>query len=138
MYKKILVPIDYSNKDLWKRALPVAIEEAKLHGAQITAVTVVPELIALPNLPAGYGSGTKKHVREVVEELVKSTGADIPVSVREGSIYREILKEAKDAGADCIIIATDRHHLSDFLLGTNAMQVVRHADCSVQVVRVPD
>ncbi len=138
MYNKILVPIDYTKKELWRRALPVAIEEAKLHGAQITAVAVVPELIALPNLPSDYGAGTKKHVREMVEGLIKDLGADIPVSVRQGSIYREILKEAKDSGADLIIIATDRRHLSDFLLGTNAMQVVRHADCSVHVVRVPD
>ena len=138
MYKQILVPVDYSNKDLWRRALPIAIEEAKLHGAKLTAVTVVPELIPLPNLPADYGAGTKKHVREMVETVISESGAEISLKVRQGSVYREILKEAEDVGADLIIIAVDKRRLADYLLGTNAAQIVRHANCSALVVRVPD
>ena len=136
MYKRILVPIDYGNKDLWRRALMVAIAEAKLHEATLTAVTVVPELIALPNLPDDYGVGTKKHVREVVEGLILESGEKIPLSVREGKVYREILKEAEHVGADLIIIALDKRRLADYLLGTNAAQIVRHAKCSVLVTRL--
>ena len=82
MYKQILVPIDYSNKDFWRRALPLAVEEAKLHGAKLSAGTGGPELIALPNLPADYGTGAKQHARDTVAESIKEVGAEIALSVR--------------------------------------------------------
>lgn len=51
MYKKILLPIDHGDEATWKDALPVALEEARLHGASLSVVTVLPEILRLPNLP---------------------------------------------------------------------------------------
>ena len=138
MYQQILVPIDPTKKDFGSRALPLAIELARLIGAKLNAVTVVPDVTALPNLPANYADETKKGVRETVQGLIGELNADIPLAVREGSIYRQILEEAENIGADLIIIAAEKHKISDYLLGTNANQVVRHANCSVHVMRVPD
>ena len=36
---------------------------------------------------------------------------------------------------DLIVMASHRPELKDYLIGPNAARVVRHADCSVQVVR---
>ena len=55
--------------------------------------------------------------------------------VAEGKIYREILSAAKAIEADLIVMGSHHPELKDYLLGPNAARVVRHADCSVMVVR---
>ncbi|MGI9385465.1 MAG: universal stress protein [Methyloligellaceae bacterium] len=135
MYKKILISIDYAEESSWRKALPLAVEEARLHQAELSAVTVVPEVVKLPNLPEGYGEGAAEHVRETVQALFKDQGYDISLNVRQGSVYREILKEAHAINADLIIIASAKGDFPDYPLGPNAARVVRHANCSVQVVR---
>ena len=67
MYKKILVAIDYDDEASWDKALPLAVEEAKLHGAALSAVSVVPEILKLPNLPDNYGDGAIQHVTQTIE-----------------------------------------------------------------------
>ena len=42
---------------------------------------------------------------------------------------------AKEKNADMIIIASHRPGLQDYFLGSTAAKVVRHATCSVLVVR---
>jgi universal stress protein F len=55
--------------------------------------------------------------------------------VRIGGVYPEILAEAEEWGADLIVIGSHRPAMSTYLLGSNARTVVRHAKCSVLVVR---
>ena len=59
----------------------------------------------------------------------------VHVTVRIGAVYRKIVEEAGELGADLIIVGCHRPDVSDFLLGSNAAWVVRHASCSVYVVR---
>jgi len=47
----------------------------------------------------------------------------------------EILRVAEEAGADLIVVGSHRPAMKDYLLGTNASRVVRHARCSVLVAR---
>ena len=54
---------------------------------------------------------------------------------RYGVVHEEILDVAEELGVDQIILAAHRPSLVDGLLGSNAARVVRHAKCSVQVVR---
>ena len=51
------------------------------------------------------------------------------------SIYAEILQVAQDAEADLVVLGSHRPAMKDYLLGTNAARVVRHARCSVLVAR---
>ena len=135
MYKQILLAVDYDDEGSWRKALPLAVKEAEIHGAALTAVTVIPDVIKLPNLPANYGDGAAAHVKATVEAMLAGQGADIPVAVRQGSIYHEILVEAHAQGADLIILASSKGDFPDYLLGPNAARVVRHANCSVLIVR---
>ncbi|MEZ5601357.1 MAG: universal stress protein [Candidatus Competibacteraceae bacterium] len=54
---------------------------------------------------------------------------------KHGSIYKEILDVAEEINADLIFMAAYRPSVKDYLLGSNASRVVRHARCSVTVVR---
>ena len=132
MVSKILLPIDHTDKASWETALPFASQEAKLHGAELSVVSVIPEILRLPNLPENYGEGAAAHVEGKVKAIV---GEGIPVSVRQGSVYREILKEAHAIQADLIVMASAKGDFPDYPFGPNAARVVRHANCSVLVHR---
>ena len=58
----------------------------------------------------------------------------IPVT-HGASIYAEILGVAEGAEADLAVIGSHRPATKDYMLGTNAARVVRHARCSVLVAR---
>ena len=55
--------------------------------------------------------------------------------LREGNPANEILALAEESGADCIVIASHRPGFGDYLIGSTAARVVRHAPCSVMVLR---
>ena len=50
-------------------------------------------------------------------------------------VYEEILNVAEELPASQIVMAAQRPKLSDYMLGENTSRVVRHASCSVLVVR---
>ena len=136
MATKILLPIDHTDDRSWKKALPLALEQAKFYGAEFHAVEVVPEIIQLPNLPEGYGSGAKDFVRGKVKAILDANNAaDVPVHIHEGSVYREILKLAHKEGFDLIVIASSKGDFPNYEIGPNLARVVRNAHCTVTVVR---
>jgi nucleotide-binding universal stress UspA family protein len=55
--------------------------------------------------------------------------------VHLGGVYNEVLKEASRIAADLIVVGSQRPTMSTYLLGSNAATIVRHAKCSVLVVR---
>ena len=55
--------------------------------------------------------------------------------VRYGGVYPEVLAEAEEWGADLIIVGSHRPTMATYLLGSSAAAIVRHAKCSVLVVR---
>ena len=80
--------------------------------------------------------------KQEAETQLASIAAKLPMpaervstAVRVGGVYPEILAEANAWGADLIVIGSHRPAMSTYLLGSNAKTVVRHAKCSVLVVR---
>ena len=141
MASKILVPIDVHEESSWQEVLPIAIERARKDGTGLTMMTVVQHVeINMPGVPAPEKiyPQLRAAARERLEGIVQGAApGDLPIEyvVREGSVYREVLRVAEEIGADLIILASHRPALRSFLLGANAARVVRHAPCSVYVVR---
>lgn len=139
MYNNILVPIDTAEESSWQKALPVAIEEARRAAATLHLLVVVPEIPPqLAFLPEEYNTQVITTATEKLTTLTKGqVPGDLPVQshVRQGSVYKEILHASQALGADLIVMASHRPEFKDFLLGPNAARVVRHARCSVLVVR---
>jgi nucleotide-binding universal stress UspA family protein len=52
-----------------------------------------------------------------------------------GSVYNEVLNQADRIGADLIVVGSHQPSMATYLLGSNAATIVRHAKCSVLVVR---
>ncbi|MGI9385837.1 MAG: universal stress protein [Methyloligellaceae bacterium] len=140
MIETILVAVDLEDTALNERMLAVTSDFAQLKGAQVTLVYVATDIppAAAIQLPDDYRARTSsivsKQLGDLVGKLNLPAGA-AQVAVRFGSIYREILAQAKADESDLIIIGCHKPDLGDFLLGPNAARVVRHASCSVFVVR---
>lgn len=141
MYKHILLPIDLNQDSSWKAALPVAIEHARAFDTKLHVMTVVPDFgmtMVGQFFPKGF---EKKAVEAVNKKLHEFIDAHIPNDiavqciVAEGTVYERILELAKKLKIDLIVLAAHRPELRDYLLGPNAARVVRHASCSVLVVR---
>ena len=67
--------------------------------------------------------------------LASDSGDDLEVEIRHGHAYNTILEVAEKENADLIILASHKPGLIDYFIGSNAAKVVRHAKCSVLVVR---
>lgn len=142
MIKNILVPIDISQMDAGAVALGLALDLAKSHGAKLVLLNVlekVPGYVAAqipPGLHEKALSGAAARLRELAAAHGLAETAE--VVVREGHPSTEILQHAGEMGADMIVIASHDPGLVDYLLGSVAARVVRHAHCSVLVARNPD
>ena len=140
MYRNILLPIDLDEESSWRTALPTAIKYCRVFGPSLHLLTVVPSLAmgVTVYLPEDTGQklteSASTALAAFVEENVPDT-IDTHYVVGQGTVYRVILEVAEKVGADLIIMAAHRPALSDYLLGPNAARVVRHASCSVVVVR---
>jgi nucleotide-binding universal stress UspA family protein len=144
MLKAILVPIDTAEESSWRRVLPLAVDQARRYGATLHVTTVVEHVeIDLPDLPSP-GDISQRRRQGAAAALEAIARAHIPGDVAHerhaavGNVHREILSLAERIGADLIMMASHRPALKTYLIGTHAARVVRHARCSVYVVRIGD
>lgn len=141
MYKDILLPIDLNNSETQEKAVRTAIELAKSFGARLHVLTIVPDFgagVVGTFFPEDYEAKAMAAADKALHDYVKQrVPGDIKVQhiVAHGTIYQEILVFAAKTKVDLILMASHRPELSDYLIGPNASKVVRHADCSVLVVR---
>ena len=136
MYKTILVPIDMAHVAEGKSIIDVAMEHAA-ESATITLLNVVediPSWVAI-QLPADVIDNSLEHTAKELKAIANASGRPMEVEARTGRSYNTILEVADEKEADLIIIASHRPGLQDYFLGSTASKVVRHAKCSVLVVR---
>lgn len=140
MYKKIVIAIDPAEPAFAGPALARAAQFSTDYGAALHLVAVMPYVQGYVSeyLPPDFDA---KAAGEV-EQRLKGIAADLPVpadkvsvEVRSGGVYHEVLEGAKAAGADLIMVSSHHPGLATYLIGSNAANIVRHADCSVLVVR---
>jgi len=136
LYQSILIPIDIAHPE----AAPDMFEKAKAllaPGGTMTAVYSVPEIPAYVTfeMPEGFLPVTIRKADQTLRNLVTEAGVEAEVHILTGQAPRAILAAADNAKTDLIIIASHRPGLSDYLLGSTAARVVRHAQCSVLVMR---
>lgn len=140
MFKKILVPVDLAEQDFCKSALEAAVSIARTDGATVRLLNVMQHLPAMmaEYLPADFDQIQQKNATEALTNLAATLDlhpAHISAAVRIGPVHHEVLEEAKEFGADLIVMSSHDPGLRTYFIGSNAAQVVRHAHCSVMVVR---
>lgn len=137
MYKSIIIPIDLGHPDRAKPMIELAGKVAN-PGASITLVNVVEDIptYVAAELPGGVIDKAKERARESLQKIAKDNklqNADL--EVHSGQAATNILGLADQKEADLIIVASHKPGLQDYLLGSTAGRVVRHAKCTVLVMR---
>ncbi len=141
MFSDILLAVDLTSPETQEKAVAAAVEQAKAFGSRLHVVTVVPEVHS--GIVAGFfpkdfeGKALEEARRQLHAYCEKMIPSEVKVQhvVAHGTIYQEIVKAARQTDCNLIIMASHRPELSDFLLGPNAARVVRHAACSVMIIR---
>ncbi len=140
MYKRIILAVDLADAAAVPKGLPQALELTKAGGGALRLINVQPVVPAtfMEYVPADFDVEQTKRAKELLDAMVAEI--DLPAerksaAARAGGIYHELLQEAQDWNADLIVVGSHRPVMSDYLLGSNAKTIVRHAQCSVLVVR---
>jgi len=136
MYKSILLPIDLSEMERGKMMIEVsqklAAEDTRIR--LLNVVADIPAYVAA-QLPDEVIKTAMRTARETLEALITAAGIKADAEVRSGNPGPTILTSADECGADLIIVGSHKPGLQDYFLGSTAARVVRHAQCSVLVMR---
>ena len=140
MQKTVLVPIDVSQiDDIFDPMLSVAQTLAAASNAQIVLLNVIEELPGYVDiqLPGGIHEKAESDATAALKGIKSKWGLpeSAEILVRTGHPSRTILEVAEALNSDVIVLASHDPGLADYLLGSVAARVVRHAHCSVHVVR---
>jgi len=135
MYKHILIPIALDHE--WKASETIELAEIlKDKGGRITVLTVVEDVPPYISqyMPEGQLEKNREDARIALKaDLGGIRGIETDVIL--GRAGPAIVDYAKEMENDLIIIGSHRPGLQDYFLGSTAARVVRHADCSVHVLR---
>ena len=134
MYKKIVVALGLEHGH-GNKAMEVA-HQLLSEGGSIVALHVIEPV---PGVVSYYvPDGHENEVKKMAMEQIKARIGDSPNT--EGKVLfghpgRMIPDYAEEIGADCIVVGSHKAEISDYLLGSTAASVVRHAKCRVLVER---
>ena len=141
MAKHILLAVDLEHSEKNNKTVEEAAAQAKAFDGTLHVITVIPSF-GMPIMSTLFNKEVETKVlektTEALHDFVSShipAGINVQHIVAQGSAYEEILHAAKQVSCELIIMGAHRDKMDQFLLGPNAARVVRHAECSVLVVR---
>lgn len=137
--KTILVPTDFS--DYADVALEDAIGLAQSCAGVIHLTHVIRE-VPKAFKPNKFYEEQKPLAKQAMDaQIAKFKDADlvkIEPSILTGHVATTLLKHQKKIKATVVVIATQgQTAFEDFLMGSTARRIMRHATCSVLMVRKP-
>ena len=140
--KHIVAPTDFTTKS--EKAIRYAVQLAKLVGARLTLLHVVPEPSALDYSIEGFPGyqvddwrqdANQKLEKELAKAKLEYDAVD---TLMTDALHMrdEVIRIATEMPADLLVLSTHGYtgwkHL---LLGSNAEKILEHAPCPVLVIR---
>ena len=140
MFRTILVPVDIDDIETSRPALDRAVAMAESSGGTLRVIYVrslVPTSF-MEFVPPHFDTAQQAEAEKRLSVFVQ--GIRLPKErvssvVTMGGVYHDVLLEAEKMGADLIVVGSHRPTTATYLIGSNAATIVRHAKCSVLVVR---
>jgi universal stress protein F len=136
MFSNILIPVDLGDiaraKDNLKRAAELIEENGKI--TLINVVEEIPTYVEF-DLPENYAAQHVITAQDRLKNMVKTEKIKADFDILRGQPGSAIIDFAEQNGVDLIIMASHKPELMDYLIGSTAARVVRHAKCSVMVIR---
>ena len=138
MYDRILVPTDGSAGTT--HVALQAIDLAEQYGATLYTLYIVDD--DTRTLLSGGGDELRDRGRRAVDRIAKladSHDVETITEIREGDPAQTVLDYAGEVGANIIIAGTHgRSGVERRVIGSVAERLVRHANCPVMTVRLPE
>ncbi len=140
MFKKILVPIDVDYPNTSKAVYDNASDIAKMSGAEIRLVSVMPGF-GMPIVASYITDEIKKEAKEEFAKTLKeftdkNCGGNVTSKVLVGKHFEVILEMAEKWGADLIVVYHNhRRKINEAFSQNCAQKIVKNADCSVLRLR---
>ena len=140
MFRTILVPIDIDDVETSRPALDraVALAEASSGTLRVIYVRSLVPVSFMEFVPPNFDTAQQQEAETRLAAVVQSIRLPkerVSSVVTMGGIYHDVLQEAEKIGADLIVVGSHRPTMATYLMGSNAATIVRHAKCSVLVVR---
>ena len=141
---KILIAIDDSK--FCDQCLRMISAQIFAEGTEVRVLHVLQPISVAPppQMSAGYTpelEGQAKEAQTLVKraaDTLTEAGFKVGTAVEKGDVRLKIIDAAKDWGADLVVVGSHgRSGIPRLLLGSVTEFVVRHAPCSVLVVRAP-
>jgi nucleotide-binding universal stress UspA family protein len=146
MFKNILVPTDGSEQSL--SAVRTAVELARLHGAKLTGIHVIPDYHLLIAYEGAFDPITEERIEQEAKARAATYLAQVDEAARQAGVechtlcetsdhpYDAILRAADSQGCDLIVMTSHgRKGLAAVLPGSETRKVLTHARVPVLVVR---
>jgi nucleotide-binding universal stress UspA family protein len=146
LYKTILCAVDFGPSAI--RALEYALSLAREADARLILLHVLESFADVSYLGDTASFPVPDYHRLLERESLKQLRALLPADVGSwcrpeelvvsGKAYREILRVARDADAELIVLGVQGRGALDLLLfGSTTHHVIRAADCPVLTLRAP-
>jgi nucleotide-binding universal stress UspA family protein len=147
LYKKILVPTDGLVHSL--KACQYAIKLAKLTGAEIIGIYVIPSRIVsifeerrlegrtAHDVATEYKKNGEAYLRQF-QSICSKEHIEVRTILAEGYPPEEILKVAEKEDVDLIVIGVRRKSsIERTVTGKTSDEIVRNAKCPVVIINTP-
>ena len=135
---KVLLAIDDSKFS--EAATQALIAQVKPRGTEVRVLHVIESFVLLKDWKPVIEELRKKGKVLLAQatQALRSAGFQVTTAMEEGNPKSVIVDFAAKLPADLVVMGSHGDKGFDrFLLGSVSESVVRHAPCSVQVVRIP-
>ena len=142
MFKKILVPLDFSASS--ELSVRVACDLAKAHGGALILLHVHEPIMGgdgqlLSPFPLDEAPEFDLRLEAVKADLLREGAGAVEARCQVGPAAAEIMQLARQEAVDLIVMGTHgRTGFKHLILGSVAERVVRKAPCPVLTLRVPE
>ncbi|MEQ6916819.1 universal stress protein [Halomonas aquatica] len=141
MFNQILIPVDLTHKEHLERLRQAA--QLLIDGVgSVTLLYVDPIMVHRDALMMELEESQFDEHRQEAQAQLQSLSESLQlenvtmnVVTREGVAHDQILEYASEISADAILMMASQPGVSSYFIGSTAERVVRHADCSVFVIR---
>ncbi|WP_298257944.1 universal stress protein [uncultured Litoreibacter sp.] len=140
MTKRILVAIDLHQAADRANLLAEAVTYAQVTSSKLILLNVVDidfdssMVDRFKDVKNQYASAAKNKLADVAKRHVPDDLIE-DIKVTTGRSYSKVIDAARELEVDMIMMAAHKEGMKDYLLGMTAARVVRHAPCTVLVVR---
>lgn len=140
MFNKILLPVDLSHEDHIRELMRVAAKMAEGDAPEVHMLYVDQSLIHSAGYPHLDEQSLAYHRRDA-KATMDNLLSELPEGLvgfshcREGTAHDQILETSEQLNANVIVMMARKPGIRSYFIGSNAERVVRHAGCSVVIVR---